>query len=41
MNDRGSYEYSAWCQMETALDSYEQDRAAYLECKATTVRSGG
>lgn len=29
-----SYEYPAWCQMETALDSYEQDRAAYLKREA-------
>jgi hypothetical protein len=34
MGNKGNYEYPAWCQMETALDSYEQDRAAYLERKA-------
>ena len=41
MNDKGSYEYPAWCQMETALDSYEQDRAAYLEREADALGPDG
>jgi len=41
MNDKGSYEYPAWCQMETALDSYEQDRAAYLEREASKLGPNG
>ena len=34
MSDKGAYKYPAWCQMETALDSYQQDREAYLEAEA-------
>lgn len=41
MNDKGSYEYPAWCQMETALDSYEQDRAAYLVNEANKLGADG
>jgi len=31
MSDKGNYKYPAWCQMETALDQYGQDREAWLE----------
>ena len=41
MSDKGNYEYPAWCQMETALDSYEQDRAAYLEREADELGQDG
>lgn len=36
-----SYEYPAWCQMETALDSYEQARAAYLAREANKLGPDG
>ena len=29
-DNRSGYTYPAWCQMETALDCYQQDREAYL-----------
>lgn len=34
MSDKGAYKYPAWCQMKTALDSYEQDREVYLKAEA-------
>lgn len=41
MSYKGNYEYPAWCQMETALDSYEQDRQAYLEREASRLGPSG
>ena len=41
MYDKGNYEYPAWYQMQTALDSYEQDRAKYLEREASTLGPDG
>lgn len=41
MSDKGNYEYPAWCQMETALDSYEQARAEYLEREARALGQAG
>ena len=37
----GAYKYPAWCQMETALDSYEQDRKAHLDTKAKKLGPKG
>ena len=39
MCDKGNYKYPAWCQMETALDMYEQDRTAYLDNVASNLGS--
>lgn len=36
-----SYEYPAWCQMETALDIYKQDRTEYLEREASGLGPKG
>ena len=41
MSVKGNYEYPAWCQMETALDSYQQDRTEYLEREASELGPGG
>lgn len=41
MSNKGNYEYPAWCQMETALDCYEQDRTAYLEDEAMKLVADG
>src|SRR6267142_2420030 len=38
---KGNYEYPAWCQMETALDSYAQDRQAYLDNEASNLGPEG
>jgi len=34
MNNKGAYKYPAWCQMETALDMYQQDREACLRAES-------
>jgi len=36
-----SYEFPAWCQMETALDSYHQERQKYLESEAKKLGQDG
>lgn len=36
-----SYEFPAWCQMQTALDNYAQDREAYLEAEVAKLGSDG
>jgi len=41
MNDKGSYKYPAWCQMENTLDLYEQDRTAYLKREARRLGPSG
>lgn len=41
MSDKGEYEYPAWCQMQTPLDSYEQARQAYLGNQAKKLGSEG
>ncbi len=37
MSDQGNYGYPAWCQMESALDSYEQERTACLAREASEL----
>lgn len=41
MRSKGNYEHPAWCKMETALDSYEQDRAQYLERESRRLGPDG
>jgi len=41
MSAKGSYEYPAWCQMETSLDCYQQDRQAYLDREASKLGPDG
>ena len=41
MHGYAAYKYPAWCQMEEALDSYEQNRKAYLETEAKKLGPEG
>jgi hypothetical protein len=41
MSDKGNYEYPAWCQMETALQCYAEDRQEYLESEANGLGPDG
>lgn len=41
MSNRGTYEYPAWCQMETTLDLYQQDRKSYLESEVRKLGPAG
>jgi hypothetical protein len=41
MRGKGDYEHPAWCKMETALDSYEQDRAKYLKSESSKLGPDG
>jgi hypothetical protein len=36
-----SYKFPAWCQMQTALDDYAQDREAYLKAEAAKLGPDG
>ena len=41
MSNKGAYEYPAWCQMENALESYEQKRQEHLEAEAKKLGPEG
>jgi len=41
VHGKGACKYPAWCQMEEALDSYQQDRKAYLETEAKNLGPEG
>lgn len=42
MSDKGNYKkHPAWCRMQTELDIYQQNRAAYMEREARTLSPHG